>query len=655
VAEGWLKHRGSLAAFLRIRKWPPLRPRHRFWIAWEDGIPLLHTAAGFLKPDRHKGTSQRINTMLVELAIRNFAIIEAVQIPFGPGLNVLSGETGAGKSILIDALGAVLGDRVSTDMVRTGVASAAIDATFDLNCVPHRDGLSRVLEELEVDESDGLLILSREIHAGGRSSARLNGRPTTVSILAQIGSLLVDIHGQSEHLSLLKPAAQLQLLDRFAQTVPLREEFAQKLLELRAAETALQESRSGARERMQRVDLLRYQIEEIDRAGLQPGEEEDLAAERARLTNAERLATDAAAGYAALAGNDDLDIGGGAIPALRQAASTVESIAAIDPTTKGVAERVTELLFLVEDLATDMRTYRDSVDADPARLAVVEERLAEIRQLQRKYGASIADILDHARIAGEELERLTGSEVDTEALAARADALAREVGELAARLSEKRSAVAASLAVDVERAISHLNMGAAKFAVSLDRVEDPRGVPVRGDDGSAQRFLVDATGMDRVSFLIAPNPGEGLKPLSKIASGGETARLMLALKSILSEADQTPILVFDEIDVGVGGRSGQVVGETLWSLTKNHQVVVITHLPQIAAFGDVHFQIAKVERDGRVVSTINALDDSARQQELAAMLDGTPITESSLQSAAEMLERAVASKLDRNRLPGRKR
>ena len=356
-----------------------------------------------------------------------------------------------------------------------------------------------------------------------------------------------------------------------------------------------------------------------------------------------------------LAGNDDLDIGGGAIPALRQAASTVESIAAIDPTTRGVAERVTELLYLVEDLATDVRTYRDSVDADPARLAVVEERLAEIRQLQRKYGASIADILDHARAAGEELERLTGSEVDTEALAAREDALSREVGELAARLSEKRSAVAESLAADVERAIAHLNMGAAEFAVSLDRVEDPRGVPVRGDDGGEQRFLVDATGMDRVSFLIAPNPGEGLKPLSKIASGGETARLMLALKSILSEADQTPILVFDEIDVGVGGRSGQVVGETLWSLTRNHQVVVITHLPQIAAFGDLHFQIAKGERDGRVVSTINALDDSARQQELAAMLDGTPITESSLQSAAEMLERAVASKLDRNRDHRRKR
>jgi DNA repair protein RecN (Recombination protein N) len=588
--------------------------------------------------------------MLVELTIRNFAIIEAVQIPFGPGLNVLSGETGAGKSILIDALGAVLGDRVSTDMVRTGAASASIDATFDLNCVPHRDALSLVLDELEVDQSDGLLILSREIHAAGRSSARLNGRPTTVSILAQIGSLLVDIHGQSEHLSLLKPAAQLQLLDRFAQTVPLREEFGRKLEELRATQAALEQSRSGARERMQRVDLLRYQIEEINRAGLQPGEDEELTADRARLANADRLAHDAGAAYVALSGSDDLELVGGAIPSLRQSASVFASIAAIDPTTKSVADRLTELLYLAEDLATEIRSYRDAIDADPARLAVVEERLAEIRQLQRKYGSSIADILDHVRGAEEELGRLTGSEVDIEALAQREDALSRAVGELAAELSEKRLAVSESLAADVERSIARLNMGAAEFAVSLDRVEDARGVPIQGRDGDVKRFMVDASGMDRVTFLIAPNPGEALKPLSKIASGGETARLMLALKSILSEADQTPALVFDEIDVGVGGRSGQVVGETLWSLTKNHQVIVITHLPQIAAFGDVHFQIKKIERDGRVVSTIDTLDDAARQHELAAMLDGTPVTESSLQSAAEMLERAGASKLNRDRV-----
>ena len=585
--------------------------------------------------------------MLVELSIRNFAIIETVQIPFGPGLNVLSGETGAGKSILIDALGAVLGDRVSTDMVRTGASSAAIDATFDLHRVPHRQELSRVLEELEVDQSEGLLILSREIHSAGRSTARLNGRPTSMSILAQIGSLLVDIHGQSEHLSLLKPAAQLQLLDRFAHTIPLRDEFARRLDELRATQSALEQSRSGARDRMQRADLLRYQIDEIGRAALQPGEEEELTTERARLANADRLATDAAAAYTALAGSDDLDVGGAAIPALRQAASIFDSITAVDPANKGVSDRATELLYLVEDLATEVRGYRDSIDADPARLAIVEERLAEIRQLQRKYGASIADILDHARAVEEELDRLTGSEVDAESLTVREATLSRELGELARDLSNKRRAVAESLAADVERSIARLNMGKAEFAVSLGQVEDASGVPIRVRDDDERRVLVDASGMDRVSFLIAPNPGEGLKPLSRIASGGETARLMLALKSILSEADQTPTLVFDEIDVGVGGRSGQVVGETLWSLTKNHQVIVITHLPQIAAFGDLHFQIAKSERDGRVVSTINILDDSTRKRELAAMLDGTPVTESSLQSAAEMLQRAVASKMGR--------
>ena len=583
--------------------------------------------------------------MLVELAIRNFAIIEAVQIPFGPDLNVLTGETGAGKSILIDALGAVLGDRVSADMVRTGARSASIDATFDLERIPHREALSRLLEELQIDQSEGLLILSREILAGGRSTARLNSRPTTVSILAQIGSLLVDIHGQSEHLSLLKPAAQLHLLDRFAQTVPLREQLAERLEMLRATQSALAESRSGARERMQRVDLLRYQIEEISRANLQVGEEEELTVERARLANADRLALDAAAAYASLAGDDDSGIPGSAISLLRQAASTFQNISTLDPATAGMSERLLELLYLLEDLASDVRAYRDNVDADPVRLAVVEERLAELRHLQRKYGPTVTEILHHARSAEEELEQLTGSEVDTETLAAREDALSREVGDRAAALSEERTSVARTLAADVERSIAHLNMGKASFAVTINQVEDARGVPVRGRDGVEHRYLVDASGIDRVSFLISPNPGEELKPLSRIASGGETARLMLALKSILSEADQTPTLVFDEIDVGVGGRSGQVVGETLWSLTRNHQVIVITHLPQIAAFGDTHYQIAKSERDGRVISTINELDQSVRQEELAAMLDGTPISASSLQSAAEMLERAAATKI----------
>jgi DNA repair protein RecN (Recombination protein N) len=582
--------------------------------------------------------------MLVELAIRNFAIIESVNLAFGPGLSVLTGETGAGKSILIDALGAVLGDRVNADMVRTGAKSASIDATFDLARLPNRDEIDALLEEFQIEDDDGVLIFGREIQAGGRSSARLNGRPTTAAILGQVGSLLVDIHGQSDHLSLLKPAAQLNVLDRYAQSVPTREAFASRLAELRRTRRLREESLSGARERMQRVDLLRYQIEEIARANPQPDEEADLAAERARLANADRLARDSASAYALLAGEDDLDAGGAALPAIRQATQVLTELGEIDPGTSSISRRASELLYLLEDLAREIRGYRDGIESDPARLEEVEERLAELRQLKRKYGEDIVAILEHAQAAQEELERLTGTESDAESLAARETELAVDAGVLAADLSRQRADRAKVLASQVEQAIARLNMGAAEFSVALDRVVDPRGVPVKSKNGSVVRFAADASGIDRVEFLIAPNPGEALKPLGRIASGGETARLMLALKSVLSDVDRTPTLVFDEIDVGVGGRSGQVVGETLWGLTGGHQVIVITHLPQIAAFADAHFRIAKAERDGRVVSTISELQMTERIEELGAMLDGVPVSPSSLQNASEMVDRAVAAK-----------
>jgi DNA repair protein RecN (Recombination protein N) len=398
---------------------------------------------------------------------------------------------------------------------------------------------------------------------------------------------------------------------------------------------------------MQRIDLLRFQVEEIDAAVLREGEEDELVAERARLANAERLALDASAVYAAITGGEDPDAQQAALPMLQKATRILEEMAGVDGTVWPLREKLTELTFLLEDIGAEAREYRDAIDANPSRLAVVEERLAELRQLQRKYGASTADILRHAREAEQELERLTGSESNAEALAERDEGLSHEIGELARALSGKRAEAATVLAGDVEEAIARLNMGAASFAVSLDRTEDPGGVPVRMDDGESGRFAVDASGIDRVIFLIAPNVGEGLKPLSKIASGGETARLMLALKSILSEADQTPTLVFDEIDVGVGGRSGQVVGEMLWDLAAGHQVIAITHLPQIAAFADTHFKIAKFERDGRVISTVDELAASARIEELAAMLDGLPVTASARQTAEEMLKRAAAAKQPR--------
>jgi DNA repair protein RecN (Recombination protein N) len=585
--------------------------------------------------------------MLVELAIRDFAIIDAVQIAFHPGLNVLTGETGAGKSILIDALGAVLGDRVSAELVRGGARSASVDATFDLNLIANASEITRVLSELDVELEDGIVILSREIHSSGRSNARLNGRPTTASILTQVGGLLVDIHGQSDHLSLLKPAAQLDMLDRFAQVEDERAQFAATLRSLRSTRQALADTLAGARDRMQRIDLLQFQVDEIRRANLQPGEEEELTSERGRLANADRLASDAAAAYVAIAGGED-DAPGAGLPVLRQAALLLEEMSALDPATTPLKERLNELVYLLEDVAADARSYRDGIEADPARLAAVEERLAALRQLKRKYGADVTEILAFGAAAEDELARLTGSESDAEALAAREEHLGAEAGVQAAELSARRKAAATQLAADVEHAIESLNMGSAQFSVSVEQSEDPLGIPVPSADGPKARIAADATGVDRVTFQIAPNPGEGLKPLSKIASGGETARLMLALKSILSEVDRTPTLVFDEIDVGVGGRSGQVVGEKLWDLAANHQVIAITHLPQIAAFADAHFQIAKLELDGRVVSTVNELELSARQQELAAMLDGTPTTPSSVKAAKEMLARAASAKRREN-------
>jgi DNA repair protein RecN (Recombination protein N) len=582
--------------------------------------------------------------MLAELVIHNFAIIDKTEIQLGEGLNALTGETGAGKSILIEALGAVLGDRVSPEFVRAGARSASVDATFDLRGIANREAVEGALAELEIESEDDFLVLSREIQSGGRSTGRINGRPTTASILGQIGSLLVDVHGQSEHLSLLRPAAQLELLDRYAQTTSLRSRFAEQLSELRRVRVALAEARTGARDRMQRIDLIRYQIDEIEQARLRPGEEEELVAERSRLANAERLSRDAATAYEALAGNELDESAGAALPALRVVAQLLDEITGLDPATGSLRERLNDVLFSLEDFAAELRNYRDLAEADPVRLEAVEERLALIRQLKRKYGIDIDEILAHAEAAERELAALTDSGMDTEVLAARETSLASDAGASAAALSSERQKAAARLAADVEQAIAELKMGSAEFVVSLEQVEDRGGIPVPLLNGATRQLASDSTGVDRTTFLIAPNAGEGLKPLNKIASGGETARLMLALKSILSEVDQTPTLVFDEIDVGVGGRSGQVVGEKLLHLSEGHQVIVITHLPQIAAFADRHFRIVKSERGGRVTSSVERLEGGAREEELAAMLGGLPLTESSLRSASEMLERAERQK-----------
>lgn len=583
---------------------------------------------------------------MLELAIRDFAIIDEIRVSFEPGFNALTGETGAGKSILIDALGAVLGDRVGADVVRTGAKLARVEATFDVTALLHRPDVAALLAELGVEPDEGLLILGREVTAGGRSTARINGRTATAGMLDRIGGLLVDVHGQSEHLTLLRPAAHLDILDRFAGLEEQRAELAERVAELREIRARIAEIESGARERAQRVDLLRFQVSEIEAAALRPGEEEDLLRERTILGNAERLATTATAAVALLAGGEDA-FDPSAVPvvaAVRQVRGLLDELAALDPAVADLAIRAEEALDGLEDLAAEIRAYGEGVEADPRRLESVEDRLDLLKVLKRKYGQSVEEIVAFGEEAARELERLTGGEAGVEGLKEHELRLRDEVGRRASALSAARCEAGEGLARAVEQAVADLNMGRARFAVSTRQEDDPTGVPFAPNGAPPRSVAVDASGADRVEFLIAPNAGEALKPLGRVASGGEMARLMLALKSILSEADATPTLIFDEVDVGVGGRSGQVVGEKLAGLAETHQVLVITHLPQIAAFADAHFQIRKGERDGRVTSEVAPLEEPQRIEELAAMLDGLPVTSASRANAVELLGRVRAWK-----------
>lgn len=570
--------------------------------------------------------------MLLELSITNLAIIEHTRIRFQDGLNALTGETGAGKSILLDALGAVLGARVSSDLVRTGAKSALIEGQFELPAI----GFERILEALEAIgiEHDPIdpLILTREIQANGRSTARINGRLVPAGQLGSVGSYLVDIHGQSDHLRILNPDEQLRILDRYAGLDDLRESVSREIADWRAAKRALGEVSSGAREREQRRDLLQYQINEIDEITPIPGEDVSLARERDVLQNADALRTHAFGAVEALVG-EAVELN--AITLLRQSEHDLASVAAMDSGSQQLAERATEILVLAEDLARDIRDYAEGVEGDPERLQWVDDRLDSLQTLRRKYGATLEEVIVYRDSASTELEHLNDERHDPEVLIMRLEEARRVAAEAAMSLSESRQKAAHDLAEAIEASIADLRMGSADIEIRMEQHQDTDGL--RLADG--RTVAVDSSGIDSVTYLIAPNVGEALKPLGKIASGGETARIMLAIKSILSEVDETPTLVFDEIDVGVGGRSGQMVGEKLWSLTETHQVIVISHLAQIAAFADKHFRIGKHEHDGRVVSEVEELDPLSREDELAAMLDGIPATPESLANARAMLQR----------------
>ncbi|MDQ2784906.1 MAG: DNA repair protein RecN [Chloroflexota bacterium] len=580
--------------------------------------------------------------MLVELSIQNIAIIDRLRVTFEPTLNALTGETGAGKSIIIDALGAVVGGRTSPDMLRSGEERARIEAVFDVT--DRTDpALRAVLDEAGIEHEDGTLILSRDLQSNGRSVARINGQTVTVGLLGRVGERLVDIHGQSAHLSLLRPATHLDFLDAYAGLMERRAELAtlvHRVRQIRVERAALEQD---DRELARRTDLLRFQVDEIASADLEADEDEVLRAERTRLSNASNLQVIADTVYRTLREGTP-PRGTSVVEGLRDVAKNLGELAKLDPALAEAESEVDEMVYLLEDVSATVRTYRDTVEDNPARLAEVEERLTLIRDLERKYGGTVAEVLAFGDEAERELAMLEGSEERLAQLRDEEMAVLRQIGTRAGKLSLARQKAATRLAKAVEAEITHLAMGRTRFTVLQTQEEDAEGAPVGGDDGHARYLAFDARGVDRVEFLIAPNAGEAPKPLARIASGGETARLMLALKSVLAAADATPTLVFDEVDVGIGGRSGQVVGETLAALAHTHQVLCITHLAQVAAFADGHFRIIKRDVRGRTISDVERLDEPERIEELAAMLDGVPITPVARASARDLAERAAARK-----------
>jgi DNA repair protein RecN (Recombination protein N) len=470
----------------------------------------------------------------------------------------------------------------------------------------------------------------------------VNGRSVPSSLLREIGDLLVDIHGQSEHLSLLRPREHVNLLDRYAGTWEQRQAFASLVAQLRAIRHELGELLKSEAELARRADMLKFQIEEIRSAKLKPGEDDELTIEQKRLANAETLAALADEAYTALYEGDGETPA--ALDALAKAQKAIAGLAKIDPQFVEHGSTIDSVTAQIDDLAHEVRRYREAIEYSPKRLNAVEDRLDLIKRLKRKYGTAIPDVIAFAERAEQELSTLEHSGERIAELREDEERLLHEIGQAGKELSDARRAAAEKLSAGIEAELNDLRMAGARFAVDLKWEPHENGAYV-----AEQRVTFDASGLDRVEFLVAPNVGEGLKPLVKIASGGETSRLMLALKTVLSRADQTPTLIFDEIDQGIGGRVGSTVGQKLWGLSQNHQVVCITHLPQLAGYGDAHFKVEKTSEDERTITHVAQLNDEARVDELSQMLGASG--DGAIKSAKEILknvaeEKKVAGKLE---------
>ncbi len=567
--------------------------------------------------------------MLLELRIRNFAIIDALHLKFDPGFVILTGETGAGKSIIMGALDMLLGLRVDMSTLRKGSDFASVEAVFKIPDLV-REPVIRLLEKEEILDGNEYLTLTRELRKDKRNTARVNGHRTNVAVLVELGEYLVDIHGQSEHLSLMRVNQHLGLLDRFAGTTDLLNAYTGVYDQLKIVQSDLAKLKQADLEAEQRKELLAFQVDEIEKADLEVGEEEPLIERRNRLVNAEKLAD---LSQKILILLDDAPAHQPTImDLLGRMAGSVEELSKTDPALEGLNQRTGALNDSLFDIGKDLRSYLDNLEFNPGELENVQDRLELIYSLKRKFGDNIPDVLAFRERSQNELSEISNRSSKIQELEVIETKFFSELYKRGSVLSEGRKKGAVKLAYELEIQLDDLKMSGSKFEVAFLRAEDPAGIPT--DGGKKISFYRD--GLEKIEFLIETNPGEGLKPLAKTASGGETARLMLAIKNVLAQADQISTLVFDEIDQGIGGRIGAVVGEKLYRLTPEHQVICITHLPQLAGFGQQHYQVLKSVSGGRTTIDVREIHGDDRVKELATMLGGA--SEKNLASARDLLD-----------------
>jgi DNA repair protein RecN (Recombination protein N) len=560
--------------------------------------------------------------MLRELHISNLAVIEDAHIEFGEGLNCFTGQTGAGKSLIIGAFEVLLGLRSAGDLLRDGADEGKVSGVFELYDHEMIEQINALADAgLDAEQTGEQLLITRKLFASGRTSVSVNGQPATIAMLQQIGELLVDVHGQHDHQYLLKPAHQLMMLDRFAETDNLRKEYAQlhrQLGDLRERRAALEAS---ATLRRQQLELYEFQADEIDEAEPTEGEYEELAARHRVMSNLERITREAGAAHAALYESD-----GAVIERLQAITAVLKTLGELDEEIEPIAEDVKAALAQLQDAAFSINRYVNRLDLDAEELAEIEQRLNTLNRLIQKYGSAkggtLDEVLGHRATIGQEIDRLRAESDDLESLDDQIAPLQAKLRDVGQSLSRKRKAAAKKLCPQVIEQLTELGMDKALFEVSFESAAEPGA---------------SATGIDDIELLVAPNPGQAPRPLRKIASGGELSRIMLALKSILAHCDRISVLVFDEIDANIGGRMGSVIGDKLRDLASHHQVLCITHLPQIAAYAEHHLRIAKRVAKGQTRTEVHVLVDDQRVDELADMLAGKKRTATTRKQAQEML------------------